>query len=98
MHICFTIKILRIDRTLDSKIFHLQNYLLYEWVEDEIDGNGFILASDVRYQAGVLAGSGFDKSAKFKDLGKRMNQFLKLTVTGTNRARKYGFPKYRLFD
>ena len=54
--------------------------LLYEWVEDEIDDKGFILASDVRYQAGVLVGSGFDKSAKFKDLGKRMTKFLKLTV------------------
>ena len=40
-------------------------------MEDEIDDKGCILASDVRYQAGVLVGAGFDKSAKFKDLGKR---------------------------
>ena len=59
--------------------------LLYEWVEDEIDENGFILASDVRYQAGVLVGAGFDKSAKFKDLGKRIKIFLKLKAIGKNR-------------
>ena len=63
--------------------------LLYEWVEDEIDDKGFILASDVRYQAGVLVGEEFDKSAKFKDLGKQMKKFLKLTVTGTNRTTKW---------
>ena len=28
--------------------------LLYEWVEDEVDECGFILATEVREQAGVL--------------------------------------------
>ena len=63
--------------------------LLYEWVEDIINDKGFILGSDVRYQAGVLVGTGFDKSAKFKDLSKRMKEFLKLTVTGINRVTKW---------
>ena len=73
----------------DKKMSYKKFRLLYEWVEDEIDGKSFILASDVRYQAGVLVGAGFDKSAKFKDLGKRMKKFLKLTVTGTNRTTKW---------
>eukprot|EP00493_Phyllostaurus_siculus_P013052 UN13243 len=63
--------------------------LLYEWVENEIDDKRFILASDMIYQVGVLVGEGFDKSAKFKDLDKRMKKFLKLTVTGTNRTTKW---------
>ena len=73
----------------DKKMPYKKFRLLYEWVEDEIDDKSFILASDVRYQAGVLVGAGFDKSAKFKDLGKRMKKFLKLTVTGTNRTTKW---------
>ena len=73
------------DKKMPQKKFRL----LYEWVEDIINDKGFILGSDVRYQAGVLVGAAFDKSAKFKDLSKRMKEFLKLTVTGTNRVTKW---------
>ena len=50
---------------------HIRNsdYFMNGW-RMKVDDKGFILASDVRYQAGVLVGSGFDKSAKFKELRK----------------------------
>ena len=43
----------------------------------------------IKLATAVLVGAEFDKSAKFKDLGKRMKKFLKLTVTGTNRTTKW---------
>ena len=66
--------------------------LLYEWVEDEIDENGSILASEVRYQAGVLVGEGFGKYKKFHSLSKRMKKFFNLksvTVDGPGRKVKW---------
>ena len=51
-----------IDNVLDGKKRPIKKFrLLYDWVEDEIDEHGSILANVVRYQAGVLVGEDFGK-------------------------------------
>ena len=52
--------------------------LLYEWVEDEINENGSILASELRYQAGVIVGEDFGKYKQFARLSERMKTFFNL--------------------
>ena len=42
--------------------------LLYEWVEDEVVENGSILASEVRYQVGVLVGENFGQYKSTRSL------------------------------
>ena len=66
--------------------------LLYEWVEDEIDENGSVLASEVRYQAGVIVEEGFGKYKKFESLSKRTKKFLNLKsvkIDGSGRKGKW---------
>ena len=52
--------------------------LLYEWVEDEIDETGSILATEVREYAFLLVEDGFGKYKKFQRLGERIRKFLNL--------------------
>ena len=66
--------------------------LLYEWVEDEIDEHGSILASEVRCQAGLIVGEGFDKYKKFENLSSRIKTFFNLKtvkVVGSRRPVKW---------
>ena len=58
--------------------------LLYEWVEDEVDESGFILATEVREQADVLLGDGFGKYKKFERLGERLRKFFNLKAVKVN--------------
>ena len=54
-----------IDNVFESKKRPNKKFrLLYEWVEDEVDETGSILATDVRERAGILVGDGFGKYKK----------------------------------
>ena len=57
-------------------------------MEDEIETTGSILASEVRYQAGVLVGEQFGTYKKFARLSERMRKFLNLEVVGTSGKEK----------
>ena len=58
----------------------------------ELPTDGSILASEVRYQAGVIVGDGFGKYKKFEKLSKRMKVFLNLKavkMSAQDRAMKW---------
>ena len=58
--------------------------LLYEWVEDEVNESGSILATEVREQAGVILGDGFGKYKKFQRLAERIRKFFNLKAVKVN--------------
>ena len=66
--------------------------MLYEWVEDEIDESGSILATEVRERAGELLGDTFGKYKKFQRLAENIKKFLNLkavTINGSGRRVKW---------
>ena len=74
-----------IDNVFDSQKRPKKKFrLLYEWVEDEIDETGSILATEVRERAGLLVGDGFGKYKKFQRLGERIRKFLNLKAVKVN--------------
>ena len=52
--------------------------ILYEWVEDEIEEFGFIFATEVRKEAGVLLGEDFGKYKKFARLSENLKKIFNL--------------------
>ena len=52
---------------------------MYEWVEDEIEENGSILASEVRERAGLIIGKDFANYNKFHWLSKRIKEWVEQT-------------------
>ena len=88
-----------IDNVFCSKKRQKKKFrLLYEWVEDEVDENGSILAAEVREQADVLLGNDFGKYKKFERLGERIRKFFNLKtvkVNGSGRRVKWVSKSYR---
>ena len=83
----FADNILR-GKTLPRK----KHRILYEWVEDEIEEFGFILATEVRKEAGVLLGEDFGKYKKFARLSENLKKFFNLkvvTINGSGRRVKW---------
>ncbi len=66
---------------------------LYEWVEDQVDQDGFIEVKEVREKASILIGSSFAKYKKFRSLGDRIKSLLNLQSEGNQGKQTKWIPK-----